>query len=223
MNESGNSTGMVNGTIISRSGDVVKVDIGGATVDAYSFATAGIPTGSTVQLSRQEGTASVVGVIDGPSGGVPVGFGGIWFTNTPPAGWLICDGSTFSATDYPALAAALGTTTLPDHRDRFPMGKSATKAIGSTGGSATHTITTAEMPSHVHAHPHTHTTGMAIGTIREGTSASTPSIMFPTAGGTNTGPESITNTNSAGSGNAMDILNPYSVVNFIIYAGAVAA
>lgn len=28
--------------------------------------------------------------------------------------WYVCDGSTFSQTDYPALYAALGSTTLPD-------------------------------------------------------------------------------------------------------------
>lgn len=33
---------------------------------------------------------------------------------TPPPGWLLANGSTFSATDYPFLAAQLGSTTLPN-------------------------------------------------------------------------------------------------------------
>lgn len=38
----------------------------------------------------------------------------ISFCTVPP--YLNCDGTTFSATTYPALAAILGTTTLPDRR-----------------------------------------------------------------------------------------------------------
>lgn len=221
--DSGNTGRMVNGTIVARAGNVVTVDIGGETVDAYSGTSAGLPTGTQVQLSVQQGTASVVQVINGPAGGVSVGVGGICYTNTPPFGWLICDGSTFSATQYPELYAFLGTNVLPNPVDRFLIGKSGTKPIGSTGGNASITQTVAQMPSHTHGHPHTHETGMTIGTIREGTAASTPSVMYPTAGGTNTGPESVTATQSAGSGSAMNILNPYFAVNFIIYAGAAAS
>lgn len=63
-----------------------------------------------------------------------------------PSGWLVCDGSTFSATDYPKLATVLGSTTLPDFRDRFPIGVGA-NALGATGGAATHTHST---PNHSH-------------------------------------------------------------------------
>ena len=220
---SGNTGRMVNGTIVARAGNVVTVDIGGETVDAYSGTSAGLPTGTQVQLSVQQGTASVVQVINGPAGGVPVGALMMWATGTAPAGWLLCDGGTFSGTAYPDLQSVLGGTTLPDLRDRFPIGVSGTKAVKTTGGNASITQTVAQMPSHTHGHPHTHETGMAIGTIREGTAASTPSIMYPTAGGTNTGPESVTATQSAGSGSAMNILNPYFAVNFIIYAGAAAS
>ena len=50
----------------------------------------------------------------------------------PPAGWLLCDGSAVSRTDYAALFAAIGTTwgagdgsttfNLPDLRGRAPIG-----------------------------------------------------------------------------------------------------
>ena len=36
-----------------------------------------------------------------------------WGGATAPGGALLCNGGTFSATQYPALAAALGGTTLP--------------------------------------------------------------------------------------------------------------
>ena len=41
---------------------------------------------------------------------------------TVPAGWLECNGQTFSAVAYPALFAAIGSTTVPDLRGCFPRG-----------------------------------------------------------------------------------------------------
>ena len=61
-----------------------------------------------------------------------------------PSGWNLCDGSN-------------GT---PDLRDRFIVGAGNTYKVKDTGGEATHTLTTNEMPSHNHgftgtAHNHT--------------------------------------------------------------------
>ncbi|MDI2033004.1 phage tail protein [Paenarthrobacter nitroguajacolicus] len=212
MDDDGSPSGnrIVNGTIVARTGDIVKVDIGGQTVDAYSPVTAGLPVDATVQLTVQGGTASVTAVISGPSGGVPAGAGAIWFTDTPPPGWLICNGATFSATDYPALYAALGNANvLPDMRDRFPIGASASKSVKSTGGAASITQTVNQMPSH------NHNISVNNATIREGTAANPTTIAYPVVNGAVT-----TNT---GGGAPMNILNPYFSVNFIIYAGAVAA
>lgn len=44
--------------------------------------------------------------------------------------WLICNGSTFSATQYPKLYNFLGRNTLPDLRDRFIRSWDGTKEIG---------------------------------------------------------------------------------------------
>lgn len=41
-----------------------------------------------------------------------------WISNCTIAPYLNCDGSTFSSSTYPALAALLGGTTLPDARGR---------------------------------------------------------------------------------------------------------
>lgn len=43
----------------------------------------------------------------------PVGTITQWGGATPPAGALLCDGSTYSAAQYPQLFAVLGSTTLP--------------------------------------------------------------------------------------------------------------
>jgi len=40
----------------------------------------------------------------------------------PDNNWLLCDGSTFSAADYPQLYNLLGGTTLPDFRELIPVG-----------------------------------------------------------------------------------------------------
>lgn len=70
-----------------------------------------------------------------------------------PTGWLWCDGSSFSATTYPQLAALLGGTTLPNAEGRVVAGYGAVVGFNGmfmTGGAYTHTLTDAEMPAHNH-------------------------------------------------------------------------
>lgn len=85
-----------------------------------------------------------------------------------PSGWLLCDGSAISRTTFARLYAVIGifhgsgdgtnTFNLPDLRNRFIVGAGQTYAVKDTGGSNTHTLTTAEMPSHTHTQDaHTHT------------------------------------------------------------------
>lgn len=83
-----------------------------------------------------------------------------------PAGYLECDGSAVSRAAYPKLFAAIGTAwgagngsttfNLPNLGGRTCIGKGS-RAVGNTGGSETHTLTTSEIPSHAHsvgAHAH---------------------------------------------------------------------
>lgn len=83
-----------------------------------------------------------------------------------PDGWLVCDGSTFSAQRYGQLASKLGTTTLPNLRGRVVVGQS----VGGTfptllgvGGEETHVLTVAEMPSHNHPLVYANAAGGSIG------------------------------------------------------------
>lgn len=83
-------------------------------------------------------------------GGVPVG-GIVMFPKAPvPEGFLECNGSAFSATQYPQLFAYLGTGILPDYdglflRGRDPEGKhdpeGARRVVGSLQGDAIRNIT----------------------------------------------------------------------------------
>ena len=62
--------------------------------------------------------------------------------STAPTGWLLCNGSAVSRTDYAALFAVIGTTygvgdgsttfNLPDMRGEFPLGVSGIIATGKT-------------------------------------------------------------------------------------------
>lgn len=90
---------------------------------------------------------------------------------TVPNGWLVCDGSAISRTDYPLLFDAIGTlwgsgdgsTTfnLPNLVGRVPVGYDSSQTefdtVGETGGNSTHnhttanhTLTESQIPSHNH-------------------------------------------------------------------------
>lgn len=83
--------------------------------------------------------------------------------STAPQGYLLCDGSAVSRTDYADLFTAIGTTygagdgsttfNLPNLSGRVVLGVSQSHALGTTGGEATHTLTEQEMPAHSHTVP----------------------------------------------------------------------
>ncbi|MBC8949439.1 MULTISPECIES: phage tail protein [Xenorhabdus] len=53
---------------------------------------------------------------------LPVGVPIPWPLETPPAGWLKCDGSTFNAEQCPELARVYPSLRLPDLRGEFIRG-----------------------------------------------------------------------------------------------------
>jgi microcystin-dependent protein len=95
---------------------------------------------------------------------VPVGCVQMWagVYTSPPEGWLICRGGAVSRTTYSDLWDLIGTTygsgngsttfNVPNFLGRVPIGMSGTYALGATGGFATHTLTTNEMPAHTHTY-----------------------------------------------------------------------
>lgn len=58
----------------------------------------------------------------GKGSALPVGVPVPWPLETPPAGWMKCNGAPFSAEEYPELAKAYPTNKLPDLRAEFIRG-----------------------------------------------------------------------------------------------------
>ena len=103
--------------------------------------TDGVPNSSAV-LPYSDGSTTLKATVG--QVGVPIGTIVMWNNRggaTIPTNWVLCD----------------GTNGTPDLRDRFIVGYSASKAINTTGGSATASgatdatvLTTAQMPAHTH-------------------------------------------------------------------------
>ena len=112
--------------------------------------------GTTLELSLEDDGENDY-TLNLASISTPVGTIQMWPTNTPPTGWLICNGSTFNASTYSELNTVLGGNTLPDFSGRFPLGVGNSGTSGATnhnltntGGEEKHSLTVDEMPSHSH-------------------------------------------------------------------------
>lgn len=173
---------------------------------------------------------------------------------TAPSGWLLCYGQAVSRTDYANLFAIIGTTygagdgsttfVVPDLRGRIPAGKDnmgGTAAgrmttvaggvdaatLGAAGGASTHTLTSAQMPTHTHgvtvasggAHTHDVQARQSTGGTLEGVQWSSTASTARTidSAGLSAGSHTHTATAAdAGSGNAHPNVQPTIVLNHII-------
>lgn len=202
------------GTAVSDSDGHVQVQVG-AQVWNVTDATQGVLTGDLVVLAEQGNTRQIVqnrrtAAFDFPVGGMILWPG----SSVPSSGaWGICNGATFSSSEYPELYAVLGSTSLPDLRDRFPRGTSTSAAVRTTGGSST--ISTSNMPSHTHSMAHDHAVKNESSNIgASGTAIGEEFLGDSTGRGWRTGASSAANTGSAGGGSAY--WQPYFSAHYLI-------
>lgn len=120
-------------------------------------------------------------------------------TGTPalPTGWAECDGSTISDADSPYNGVAVPNLLSAN---RFLRGNTTS---GGTGGSATQTLITANLPSHTHPIPTRTSSGFTGGT----------GVL---QNGSNSQNSSATTTEGTGSGTAFSIEPQYYDVVYII-------
>lgn len=114
-----------------------------------------MPWSTTGNIKGATGATGSTGAT-GPTGVAPTGSVVMFGSVTPPAGWVVCDGSSQLRTGtFAALFAVIGTSfgsvdgthfNLPNMTsNNFPLGST---SPGVAGGAATHTHTSA-----AHSHP----------------------------------------------------------------------
>ena len=166
--------------------------------------------------------------------GVMTGEIKMWAVATAPTGHLLCDGSAVSRSTYSALFAIYGSTfgsgdgsttfNLPDFRNRMPIGAGSTYALAATGGSATTTLVTANLPAHNHSatstvtdpgHLHSgHNTSYLNAGIAPGGNDTTS--LPGNTGTATTGITVATTTSNTGSGTAATTISPYLGIYYIV-------
>jgi len=139
--------------------------------------------------------------------------------------FLPCDGAIYARSDYPILYSKIDPVYIvdadyfrvPDMRDRFMLGESATRALDDTGGLESVTLSVSEMPAHTHTNlPHSHGEITALPALADlGTGVPVPSAT-PAIG--TTSPQSIVIDN-AGGGLAHENMPPFVVIRWAIVAG----
>ncbi len=165
----GNPLKIVKGTEIDTEFNNIAIAVA-TKADLLSPVFTGTPTAATAATgtsSTQLATTAFATAAISPFTGSML----MWPTATPPTGFLLCNGQTASRAAYAALFAIVGTLfgagdgsttfTLPDYRDRMPVGAGTTYSANSLGGSKD-----SSLPSHNHTMA---TAGAATGAINTAT------------------------------------------------------
>lgn len=141
--------------------------------------------------------------------------------NFAPSGWALCNGQLLPINQNQALFSLLGTTyggdgqtnfALPNLRGRIPIHVGNGHVLGEAAGSTSVTVTTQQLPQHIHVMNATNSGGdsnVASGNFL----ANFANGYAPAASLTTMAPSAVTN---VGGGQAHNNMMPYLTLNFII-------
>ena len=114
-----------------------------------------IPNGQTYPVYGDGSNFYLATTSSVPSGSIQM-----WSTATAPTGYILCNGVAISRTTYSTLYGVIGTTfgvgdgsttfNVPNYQGVMPIGANGTYTLASTGGAASTTLSTANLPSHTH-------------------------------------------------------------------------
>lgn len=144
-----------------------------------------------------------------------------------PKGWALCNGQLLPINQNQALFSLLGTTfggdgrvnfALPDLRGRTPIHVGSSHTLGEHGGEQAHTLSIAELPTHVHTLSGTATLGTIntpatnlLGAVD--LTSFTTSLYGPAANLTAMAPSSVAN---VGGSQAHLNMQPFLTLSFCI-------
>lgn len=160
----------------------------------------------------------------------PIGLISEFGGSVAPDGWLMCNGSEVSRAEYSLLFDAIGTAygegdgsttfNLPSMAGRTTIGSSASHALGSTGGEESHELTASELPKD-YASIYARMNSSSVHNIyaRSGASLKTESSDYTPLNLSVDQRKDISVITFSGDGKAMNVMQPFIVVNHIIYAG----
>jgi microcystin-dependent protein len=151
----------------------------------------------------------------------------IFAGNFAPAGWMFCDGSVISISEYETLFNLIGTTyggdgqntfAMPDLRGRLPIHQGtgpglSTLTIGETGGLEQVTLTIPQIPAH--SHPLLASADIPTGSSPDNSVTGQAAAKFYRAG-TAALAMNAASVTSVGGSQPHNNMQPYLCVSFII-------
>ena len=159
-----------------------------------------------------------------------------WSSSSVPTGFLECNGQAVSRSTYSALFAIISTTygtgdgsstfNVPDLQDNVPVGKSGTKAVGSTGGAnqvassgnvggntGNATLSTSQLASHTHP---THVPAGNPGVRTDAPHGGARATSEPNTGSTGGGGSHSHGMSANFVGDSTSVVQPYLTLIYII-------